>query len=89
MFKNQPRSHCGKIRVSQGKHVEDKVKTVKVITVREEATELRTEVLGGSSVWILKSMSHARISANMTVTQELKRLRNEMGGRMSGLLHCD
>lgn len=68
MFNNQPGSHCGKIRVSQGKRAGEKVRKVQVITGGEEAMEPRTQVLGGSSVWIPKPMSYAGIAAHTTMT---------------------
>lgn len=54
MPKNQPRSHRGKNRVSQGKHTRDEVRNVNTITGGKEAMELRTQVLEVSSVWKLK-----------------------------------
>lgn len=50
MSKNQPRSHSGKNRVSEGKHIRDEVRNVNTISGGKEAMELRTQVLEVSSV---------------------------------------
>lgn len=66
------RSHCGKIRVSQGKHMGEKVRKVKVVK-GGHGTENP-----GSSVCVLKSVRvMPGISGKVTVSQELKWLKNQ------------